>query len=424
VTRTRLARATAAGLALAAFAAFAPAAQAGWSEPFQFAKPGLLDLIPAQLTFSPDGAAAAAFGVQDVDTPGVSQAYLTIRSAGGAVSPPFAIGSARQLLALAYDGSGLELITGTSPQGLTCCSAAQAVRLTAGGSFQRPRTLVGGLTGATEGQLLTLGDGGMLAAVATERGVWVVQSATTNRFGAQQLLTGAGQMPETLAAAGLGGQSTIVAWTAATGTVATAQPRSIYYAIGSRSGPPRQVRTLLTVPAGHRIDELGVARRGSGATAAWVQSWFDRPGNFHSEVDAADITAHAVIRRLSAPNEPASGVTIAGDAAGDQGIAWQSCRSNGSCTAQAALRSARAGFGRTQSLGPADPAQTQALTVGPGGQVIAGWVRGGQPVACAGSARQGTLGAVQTLSSSPYAHDLTVAFGPGRTALVGAAYTG
>jgi hypothetical protein len=74
--------------------------------------------------------------------------------------------------------------------------------------------------------------------------------------------------------------------------------------------------------------------------------------------------------------------------------------------------------------------------VGPRGQVIAGWVRGGQPVACAGSARQRSLGTVQALSSSPYAYDLTVAYGPGRTALaawsqgtlnpslVGAAYTG
>jgi len=83
------------------------------------------------------------------------------------------------------------------------------------GAVARPRTLVSGLAGATQGRLLTLKNGAMLAAVATERGVWVVQSARANRFGGQHLLTRGGLMPETLDAAWLGGQNTIVAWTGA-----------------------------------------------------------------------------------------------------------------------------------------------------------------------------------------------------------------
>ncbi len=123
-------------LTIALFAAFASTAQAGWSKPFQFATPGSLDLIETQLAFSDRGVAAAAFGVQDVDTPGVSQAYVTIRSASGAVGAAGAIGAARQVLSLAYDGSSLELLTGISPAALTCCSAVQAVSLPAGGSLQ------------------------------------------------------------------------------------------------------------------------------------------------------------------------------------------------------------------------------------------------------------------------------------------------
>jgi hypothetical protein len=428
-------------LTLAGFATAVPAAQAGWSKPFEFTKPGSLDLIPTQIAFAPGGASAAGFGVQDVDTPGVSQAYVTTRSAGGAVGRPRAIGSARQILALSFDGSALELLTASSPGGETCCSAAQAVRLTASGTLAPPRTLVGGLAGAADGQLLTLGDGAMLAAVATERGVWVVQSASGNRFGAQHLLTGRGQMPTALAAAWLGGQNTIVAWTAATGIAGAADPRTIYYATGSKSGPPRRVQKLLTVAAGHRIDELGVARRGSGATAAWVESWYDQRGNFHSEVDATDIAADPRVRLLSAPDPPASGLTIAADAAGDQAVSWKSCRQNGSCTVQAAVRGPTTRFGAAQSLGRIDPSQTPAVAVGSRGQTILGWVRYGQPVASVGSAGGGPFGTgpfgpMRTLSRSTFAYDLTVGFSPARGGLaawsqgtlnpsvVGAAYNG
>ena len=435
-TRARAARASALALTIAGFAGFAaPAAQASWSKPFELVKPGSLDLIGPRLAFSPRGVAAAAFGVEDVDTPGVSQGYVATRSASGAIGPALPIGNARQVLALSYDGPALELLTATSPAAMTCCSAVQAVRLTTAGSLQRPRTLLSGLTGVTEGQLLTLGDGAMLAALGTERGVWVVQSARSNRFGAPHRLTAAGEMPQTLAAAGLGGQSTVVAWTAA-GSAQGADPRSIYYAAGSRLGPPHRVRTLLTVPVGHRIDELEVARRGSGATAAWVQSWFDRRGSFHSEIDVADFTGRPVIRRLSALDQAASGLTIAADAGGDQGVAWKSCRGNGSCTAQAAVRRPSSDFGRPRGLGRVDAAQTPALAVGPRGQVIVGWVRGGHPVASAGSARTGLPGAAQVLSRTTYALDLTVGFGAFHGALaawsqgtlnpslVGAAYTG
>jgi hypothetical protein len=350
-----------------------------------------------------------------VDTPGQSQAYAVTRRAGGAVAAPRQLGSAQQTLALGYDGAALELVTGTGGSRRSCCTSAQAVQITAGGVLQRPRTLVGGLAGATQASLLTLGNGSMLAAVATERGVWVVQSAHSNRFGAQHRMTAAGQLPQALSAAWLGGQSTIVAWTAALGP--TTPARSINYALGTKSGAPHRVQTLLTVPAGHRIDDLAVARRGSGATAAWVESWFDGRGAFHSVVRAADVAATPGVRTLSSADASASGLEFASDPAGDQAVAFKTCRQNGSCTAHAAVRGASSSFGRTVSFGALDPSESPATAVGPHGRTIVAWVRGGRPMAVAGAAGTGRFGAAQALSSSLFAYDMTVAFGPGRDAV-------
>ena len=412
--RARLARAAA--LTLAAFAASTPAAQAGWGRSFEFEPPGTLDLSAPQLAFSAAGAAAAGFAVQDVDTPGASQAYVTSRSAHGSVGTPRPIGSAEQILGLSFDGPALELLTGNSPSALSCCSAAQVVRVTGGGALQRPRTLVSGLTGATEGQLLTVGQG-MLAAVATERGVWAVQAARANRFGAPHRLSGAGETPGSLSAAWLGGQNSVIAWTAARGLAGALDPRTIYYADGSKTGGPRRAHTLLSVPSGDAIDEFEIAPRGSGATAAWVESWYDRRGNFHSQVEAADFGSHPGIRALSPADETASGLSIAADAAGDQAVSWKACDQTGSCTVDAVLRGSVGVFGADARLGALDASQAPSAAVGAQGQAIVGWVRYGHPVASAGSTASHRFGSVQVLSSTIYAFDLTVGFGPGRDAL-------
>ncbi|MFZ0040079.1 MAG: hypothetical protein WAK93_02135 [Solirubrobacteraceae bacterium] len=396
--------------ALVVLAASASAAQAGWSKPFEFAKPGTLDYLPSQLAFSPGGAAAAAFGVEDADAPASSQAYLTSRTAGGAVGNPLKIGGAQQILALSYDGRAVELLTGASPSGQACCSSAQAVQVSAQGRLGRARTLVGGLTGDTQGRLLTLADGQMMAAVATQRGVWVVQSSRSNRFGAQHLLTGKGAQPESLAAAWLGGEQTVVAWT-------EGAARTIYVATGSRAKAPGHPRAALSLPAGHSIDELAVARRGSGATLTWTESWFDRGGAYHSQVQAADLAGHPRIRTLSSPARLASGLSFGADAAGDQGAAWESCTANASCAVQTARRGPKARFGGVSNLGSIDPSQSPSLAVGQRGQVMVAWVRGGRPVAAVGSASRGRFGSATSLSTSTYAADITAAFGRGSQAL-------
>jgi len=414
------------------------AAQAKWSAPFEFSKPGTLDVAPPVLAISGSGAAAAAFGIQDVDAPGVSQGYVSLRTAhgGGSSQAPIAIPGSQQILDAAYDGGSLELLTGTARSDQTCCSSAQAVQIGAGGAVAHGRTLVGGLAGATQGRLLTLKNGAMLAAVATERGVWVIQSAKADRFGRQHLLTRGGQMPETLDAAWLGAENTIVAWTSAKGVAGQAAPRTISYALGAKTHAPRAVKAAVTVPAGHRIDELGVAARQGGATAAWIESWYDKSGAYHSRVRAMDIAPHAAVRDLSPANRLASGLSLAGDVAGDQEVAWESCTGQAACVTQADGRGAKGSFGAVRTLGAIDASEEPSAAVGPKGQVLVGWVRAGKPVAATASSAGGRFGGPASLSSTTFALDVTVGFGAGgdgmaawtqgtlNPSVVGAAYSG
>ena len=392
----------------------APAAQATWSRPFLFAEPGTLDAAPPQLAFSSTGASAAAFGLSDVDTPGSQHAWLTTRSAGGRVAGPSRIGGAAQILALSYTGATLQLLVGSSPATLDCCSTAQAVAVHTGSGAPRPgrpRVLVGGLAGQTTGRLLTLGGGRMLAVVATERGVWVSQSARGDRFGPGHLISSRGQEPEAMDAASLGGESSTVAWTAGTGLLAASDPRTIYVSTGSRSGPPRRAHVALTVAPGHRVDELSVARRGSGRTLVWIESWYDRAGAYHSQVRTADITGRPRARSLSGSTRLVSGLTAAADSAGDQGVAWQSCTADAACTVQAVGRPARGRFGSVRTLGGVDATEPPSLAISPTGQIVIGWVRGGHPVASVG------FGAPSVLSPTRYATAIDVAYGPRRVAL-------
>jgi len=58
---------------------------------------------------------------------------VTLRPAHGAPGNPIAIPGAQQVLAAAYDGGSLELLTGAASKTQACCSSAQAVQVSAGG---------------------------------------------------------------------------------------------------------------------------------------------------------------------------------------------------------------------------------------------------------------------------------------------------
>jgi hypothetical protein len=398
-------------LAAALLSPGAASARAGWGKPFELTKPGSLDYLGPLLAFSPQGAAAATFQVADVDRPGSAQAYVVTRSAAGKVGQPHAIAGATQVLSPAYDGRALDLLVGSSPGNQDCCSSAGTVRASPSGVTTQVHTLVGGLSGATQGQLVALAGGQMMAAVATERGVWVAQSARGGRFGAQHIVSDKGQEPVSMSAAWLGGHTSIVAWTAGTGVIGATTPHSIFYALGSRTRAPHRARVALTVAAGHRIDELAVARHGNGATLGWIESWFDRKGTYHSRAAAADLAAHPRTRALSPDNRLASGLTFDSDAGGDEALAWQSCVTADECTVQVAGRPAKGLFRSTQTLGAIDPYQAPSLTLSPRGRVLVGWVRGGHPVASVG------FGSPSVLSSTTFATASTVVFGPKSEAL-------
>ena len=400
------------GLTLLLAAGTAPVAQAAWSRPFSFAKATRADAAPPQLAFSPSGASAAAFGFSNADSPGSEQAWLAPRSAGGRLASARRVPGAAQVLSMAFRGSTLQLLVGSDPPTLACCSAAETIAVGADGRPGRANPLVPGLAGAATGRLLTLGGGRMLAAVATERGVWAAQSSSAGRFGSARLISLSAQEPTAMDAAWLGGESSTVVWTAGTGVAGSVAPRTIDASSGSRSGGPRRARAAFTVPAGHRIDELAVARRRGGErTLAWVESWYDGHGGHHSRVETADLTAHPRARPLSPADRLASGLSLAADGAGDQAVAWTSCSTTPSCSVQAAGRPAKGRFGSARTLGAADATASPSLAIAPAGQVVVGWVRGGRPVASAG------FGAPVALSAATDATSIDVAYGPRHAAL-------
>jgi len=399
-------------LGVTLLAATLPALAAGWGRPFSFQTPGTLDALAPQLAFAPNGASAAAFGTRQVDVPGSAQAQYATRTAGGRVSPVRNVPGARRVLALTYDGPQLELLAGTSGKGQDCCSAVEAIRVGSGGAPQRPERLVGGLAGFTQGNLVTLAGGSMLAAVATERGVWVSQAAKGDRFGRPRRISGNGQVPVSMDAAWLGAGNSVVAWTAGNGNVTGATiPRQILVAQGSSAGAPKSAKVAITVPSGHRIDQLSVARSANGATLAWIESWYDNRGAYHSRVQLADVSQHPSVRTLSPDGRIASGLTLVSDTAGDQGATWESCTTAGACTVQGAGRAAGASFSGTHTLGSIDPTQQPSLAISPSGQLIAGWEQGGHPIASVG------FGKPRVLSSTTFAYAVTVAYGPKRAAL-------
>lgn len=313
------------------------------------------------------------------------------------------------MLALTQGAHGADLLTGSSPSGLDCCSAVMAGRLGAGGALTSSQTLVAGLTGASQGRLVALAHDRMLAAVASEGGVWAAESGRGGRFAATRRLTGRAEAAQALSAAALGGENAVLAWTAATGPAGSADPRAIFYALASHRSPPHAAHTLLRAAAGHSIDELAVAGRAGQATGAWIDESFDRRGADHTQVRAADFAAHPNVRGFPAGDGISTGLSLGSDPAGAQALVYSTCRADSGCTVRVTTRGPTSAFRAVSALGAIDAGQTPALSVSPRGRVIVGWIAGGHPVAAVGSAANGRFAAARSLSPTVYAYDITVA---------------
>jgi hypothetical protein len=393
----RLARVTAAALAVALLAA-APALAESWASPFRIAGPVASGMLPAQLEFAPGGGAAVGFTNQDEDNPATSQAFTVLRSARGQIGLAHRVGGAQEILDLGYDGKSLDLLTGSSPAGHACCSSVRLVP-----AAGRSQTVMSGLTGATMGRLVVMPGHAILAAVATARGVWAWQSGK----GPARRLTSASATAQTLAAATLAGGRSALAWTATNGQAGAPNPRSIVVATGSAARMPRAPHVAVQAPPGHQIDELQM----TGGTLAWVESWWDARWAYHSQVLADDLGRPAHSRSFA--GGLAAGLTFAGDGRGDQLLAWKGCDSEGSCTVYAATRPAGGRFGAPQALGPIDASQTPAAAMRKGEGLVA-WVQQGHVYAADGFL---SFAAPLQVSDTNYAAQVTLAFAPNGAAL-------
>jgi hypothetical protein len=88
------------------------------------------------------------------------------------------------------------------------------------------------------------------------------------------------------------------------------------------------------------------------------------------------------------------------------------------CTADGAVRRRGGMFGPARSLGGTDAGQPPALSVGPRGQALVGWIRTGDPVAAVQTLPGRGFGRPTVLSRAGYALDIAVAAGPQHEALV------
>ncbi len=378
------------------------------------APPVTLDVFGVQAAFSDKGASAIGYGVMNVDSPASSNAFLAARSVAGKLSRPKRISGVKEILALGWRGSSETLLTGTSESAQTCCSSAQ-VRLASGAG---KHTIITGLAGATVGRLVPFA-GRQLAVVGTERGVWLAQSDTKGRFARTRKLTGSAVTVAAIDAVAAPQNDTVIAW-GNTGTGSTPATNSIVVARGSAKSAPRSGRRLISLPAGHSIDELALAPApagSGGATAIWVESWSDAADNFHSVVMAADLTRSPRRHQLSSSGELAAGLSAAGDVSGDQAVAWKSCDSTGTCSVRAALRAAHGRFSSVQRGSFIDASESPALAVSTTGESLLGWIQNGHVRAAAAAHRARRYGSAHTVSATSFATDLQIAFGPARTAL-------
>lgn len=228
-------------------------------------------------------------------------------------------------------------------------------------------------------------------------------------FGAVHRLSGASQLPQSLDAVFAAGKS-LVAWTARTGSPTADGPRLVYVAQGDAGRAPQRERLALKVPASHEVDELALAAGPRAPTLAWVESWYDARGGFHSQVKVADVTSRLHLRTVSAQGEVASGISLAADARGDQALSWEVCTAVGNCAVRAALRYGARTFGQPQRLAGIDASDAPAAMVTSGGEAVIAWIQNGHVRAARGSGA--VVGPPTTVSSTGYAADLRLASSP------------
>lgn len=436
--RTFIILAGAAGI----WGAVAAPAIAGWTRPVEVSAPTSLEILGSQVASSPSGAAAVSFNEVNLDAQATAGAFVALASPHGAFHSAQAVPGAQEILAMAYAGSTLELLTASGPTGQPCCSTVQVIRLGEGSGFGAPQTIVTGAGGGTTGRLVPLSNGRILAVIAAPERLWVTEARGAGRFGPPRGLTQVGSAPAAVAVTGTPMGGSAIMWTQGAG-------QNVFGASAGPGATPSRRRTLLTVPAGHAVDGLQLVSGPAGLTVAWTESWNNASGAYHSQVMASDLAGLGDAlrpRALSRGAEVASGLALAGDGNGNEVATWEVCTSaSPACQLQsrvreqpATSRSSKKGagggkngkakrapvrwFGPVSAQGRIDPGESPELTIGTGGEALLGWISGGR-VVLASMARVAARGSAAARFGPPraisggLADDLAVGFGVGGDAV-------
>jgi hypothetical protein len=414
--RTAPAAVLAATLATLVLAPSSLASGQGWGRPFALSPSQPIDLLAPQIAIASDGQAAVAFGFEDENNPAYSRAYVTLRKRNGALIGPLRVPGALEVLDLAYDGSTLELLTGSAPPHVACCGTARVVALT-GRKFGPAHTLARNLGGATVGRLITLPKGRLLATIASGVGVWASQMSARGRFAPARRLTSGAAIPSTLAATPLGRGGSEIAWTETDSPTSPGGPDRILTATGTAGAAPARARAALTTASGHEIDELALAASASAATVAWIESWFDPDGEYQAQPVVSDLGPGALATAFPATGQTASGLSLSANARGEELLAWKSCDAAASCTVQASIRPTRGRFGAPVTLGAIDAYEDPATAVAPDGASLVGWVNRGQALAAAGGRGGGAFGSPELVSATGEVSGVALSFGSSDQAL-------
>jgi hypothetical protein len=193
---TRLLRTlTIVGAAAGISIALAAPASAGWSRPAEISAPTSTSILGTQVASSAAGAAAVSFNEVNLDNQTIASAYLALASPHGGFGAPRAVPGVQEILAIAYTGSTLELLTASGPRGQPCCSKVQVIRRGARTGFGPPQTIVTDAGGGTTGRLVPLSNGRMLAVIAAPQRLWATEARGAGQFAKARGLTSPGSAP-------------------------------------------------------------------------------------------------------------------------------------------------------------------------------------------------------------------------------------
>ncbi|MBO0767643.1 MAG: hypothetical protein J2O48_03070, partial [Solirubrobacterales bacterium] len=423
----------------------APSYIGNWTKPWLIQHAVNSDLLPPQMAVTAKGGLGISSGTTDENNTYVAKANLTTGNYSRAkFGSRQVVPGAQQTFGANYRGSSLHLLTGDSPSGASCCSTAGIQTTSGNGQFGTVQPLARGLYGNSAGAM-TVVHSGMLATIANQAGIWVSRS-NGSKYGTPSQLVGPQTSGPLMAASPLHNGGAVIAWTApssgsppgvgsspisptaptTTSTTSSAnavvnnKPQLIYYSVApaGTGALPGRPKLAIRVPANKQIDALSIAEHGSGATAAWTESWWSSNGTYASQAYWADLAGGATkAHAISAVSHAATGISIASGGSGRQSLTWQACTSaTATCDTAAALRPHGKNWGPTSDLGAVDPQSFPTTAASSDGSLI-GWISNGNVYASSAAPTSTTFNPPRLLSKAGDSNGMQIEYANSNTAL-------